>query len=260
MLDFVKAAFPWVIIGITIAVFAATRTRLKKQKADQADGKGEYGNYQSEGLCIGMCIGVAFGTTGICDLATGLGLGMLLGMMIGTSIQKPQAPSESVGEAENALPKLTVSSPAFEPEGWMPDRNSGYGEDQSPELHIEGITENAASMVITLDDLGHPIAPGYNHWVAWNLPPTRIVPEGLPKGAVVEAPLHMEQGVAYGKHCYRGPKPPFNWNHRYRFTVYALDTMLSVDTDSDKAAVLAAMDGHILQTGYLYGKYQRKHG
>ena len=157
------------------------------------------------------------------------------------------------------MTELKITSPAFEPEGWMPNRYSGFGEDVSPELHIDDIAENAVSMVITLDDLGHPIQPGYNHWVAWNIPTMSILPGHLPKGAVIEQPFHMEQGLAYGKHCYRGPKPPFNWNHRYCFTVYALDVMLTVSTNSDKAAVLKAMEGHVLQKGCLYGKYQKKH-
>lgn len=157
------------------------------------------------------------------------------------------------------MDQLHVSSPAFENGGWIPDRNSGYGEDSSPELHIEGLTASAVSLVITLDDMGHPISPGYNHWVAWNLPPLSVIPEHLPKGAVCEQPIHMEQGLAYGKHCYRGPKPPFNWNHEYRFTIYALDTLLSVDTDAGKETVLKAAEGHILQSGVLTGKYQRKH-
>lgn len=155
--------------------------------------------------------------------------------------------------------ELTITSPVFPSGGWIPNRNSGYGEDVSPELHIEGLNESATSLIITLDDMGHPIQPGYNHWVAWNLPSIAAIPEHLPKGAVCEQPIHIEQGLAYGKHGYRGPKPPFNWNHEYRFTVYALDTQLSISTDSDKAAVLKAAEGHILQTGVLTGKYQRKH-
>jgi Raf kinase inhibitor-like YbhB/YbcL family protein len=155
--------------------------------------------------------------------------------------------------------QLTITSPAFEPGGWIPNRNSGYGEDISPELHIEGLSKSAVSLMITLDDMGHPIQPGYNHWIAWNLPPIKCIPEQLPKGTVCEQPIHMEQGLAYGRHCYRGPKPPFNWNHDYKFTVYALDTKLSISTDSDKQAVLKAAEGHILQTGILMGKYQRKH-
>ena len=157
------------------------------------------------------------------------------------------------------MTELKITSPSFEPEGWIPDCHSGFGEDISPELHIDGITADAVSMAVTMDDLGHPIQPGYRHWMAWNIPPMNILPEHLPKGAVIEQPFHMEQGLAYGKHCYRGPKPPFNWNHRYCFTVYVLDAMLTVSTDSDKAAVHKAMEGHVLQKGCLYGKYQRKH-
>lgn len=154
---------------------------------------------------------------------------------------------------------LRVTSTAFEPGGWIPNRNSGYGEDISPALNIDGIAENAVSLIITLDDMGHPIFPGYNHWVAWNLPPLAAIPEGLPGGAVCEKPFRFEQGTAYGRHRYRGPKPPFHWNHDYRFTVYALDTRLLISADSDKAAVLKAAEGHILQTGTLTGKYQRNH-
>ena len=157
------------------------------------------------------------------------------------------------------MTELKITSPTFESEDWMPNRCSGFGEDFSPEIHIDGIKESAVSVAITLDDLGHPIHPGYNHWVAWNIPPTSVLPEHLQKGAVVEQPFHMEQGLAYGKHCYRGPKPPLNWNHRYCFTVYVLDAMLNISTNSDKETVLKAMDGHILQTGVLYGKYQKKH-
>lgn len=157
------------------------------------------------------------------------------------------------------MKELKITSPAFESESWIPNCNSGYGEDLSPELHIDSIAENAVSLVITLDDLGHPIQPGYNHWVAWNIVPQEVIPGNLPKGAVIEKPIHMVQGLAYGKHCYRGPKPPFNWNHRYCFTVYTLDTMLSVDTNSNKADILKEIETHILQKASLYGKYQRKH-
>ena len=157
------------------------------------------------------------------------------------------------------MAELKVTSPAFAAEGWIPDRHSGYGEDFSPEICLAGLDAGAVSLAITLDDLGHPIRPGYNHWVAWNLPPVEHLPEHLPQGAFCEQPFPMVQGPAYGKHGYRGPKPPFNWNHRYRFTVYVLDTLLNIGTDSHKAAVLQAMEGHILQTGFLYGKYQRRH-
>lgn len=151
---------------------------------------------------------------------------------------------------------LMITSPAFEASGWIPNCHTGYGEDVSPELHVAGLLKEAVLLVITMDDLGHPIFPGYNHWVAWNLPAIHVVPGGLPKGKVIEQPIHIEQGLAYGKHGYRGPKPPFHWNHDYCFTVYALDTKLSISARAKKADVLKAAEGHILQMGSLVGKYQ----
>ncbi|HEY8499805.1 MAG TPA: hypothetical protein VIL89_04235 [Clostridia bacterium] len=72
------------------------------------------------------------------------------------------------------------------------------------------------------------------------------IPGNLPKGAIIEKPLHAVQGRTYGKHCYRGPKPPFNCKHDYRFTVYVLDTTISIDVNSYKKDLLNAMEGHIL--------------
>ena len=81
---------------------------------------------------------------------------------------------------------LRIATPCFVEGGWIPDYNAGFGEDKSPEFHIE------------------------------------CIPGGIAKGSVIEEPIHIEQGLAYGKHCYRGPKPPFNWNHEYVFTLYMM--------------------------------------
>lgn len=93
MFDFLKAAFPWVVIGVAIALFAANHAKTKKQKADEGNGETSDSekaqeNRMTEGMSIGMCLGVMFGTTGVCDLATGISLGMLLGMVVGMSMKK----------------------------------------------------------------------------------------------------------------------------------------------------------------------------
>lgn len=157
------------------------------------------------------------------------------------------------------MEELKITSPAFEEGGWIPVCHSGYGADISPELIIEGLDSSAVTLAITLDDAGHPLVPNYNHWLAWNIPAVNRIPENLPKGGVCESPFHIEQGMAYGKHCYRGPKPPFNWLHDYVFTVYALDSEISIGADSDKKALLSEVEGHILQKGVLTGKFCRKH-
>lgn len=157
------------------------------------------------------------------------------------------------------MEKLVIISPQFENDDWIPDGCAGYGYDRSPELYIEGIPDGTVSLAVVMDDPDHPIRPGFNHWVAWNIPPIGVIPGRMPRGEVLKSPIHIEQGIAYGKHCYRGPKLPFNWLHRYRFTVYALSIKLQLSSDSGKNDLLSAIDGHILAQGELFGKYRRHH-
>ena len=157
------------------------------------------------------------------------------------------------------MKELMISSLWFDNHGWMPDRCSGYGEDQSPALKIDGIPEGTETLAVVMDDLDHPVFREFNHWIAWNIPCVNLIPEAFPGGAVSEEPFHIEQGVGYGKHIYRGPKPPFNGKHRYRFRVFALDTRLRLPDRSRKKDLVCAMEGHILASGELIGIYQRNH-
>lgn len=153
------------------------------------------------------------------------------------------------------MKELTVGSPAFPDGGKIPIQHTGYGVDVSPELRLGGLDENAQSIAIVLDDLDHPIR-GYNHWIIWNLPVMDIIPENIPYGEELPEFSGARQGRGYGKHQYSGPKPPFNWSHRYRFTVYVLDTKLNIPSDSRRRALRKAMQGHILQEGRLIGEYR----
>ena len=150
---------------------------------------------------------------------------------------------------------FTVKTPVFENEGLIPIQYTGYGDDISPELHLSNIDERAKSIAVTMDDMGHPI-PAYNHWVIWNIPVMEIIPENIPHGKVVENLSNAVQGRGYGKHRYRGPKPPFNWSHRYQFNIFILDSMLDLPASSRKRDLIKAMDGHILQQAALIGHYR----
>ena len=79
--NFLRAALPWIAVGLLLAVCAARGAGKKKQK-EQAD------DYGTEGMALGMCFGTAIGTA--CGNNTGLGisLGMLIGLAIGSRIQK----------------------------------------------------------------------------------------------------------------------------------------------------------------------------
>ena len=75
--DFIRAALPWIAVGLLLAVFSA-RSAGKKKKEEQT------GDYGTEGMCLGTAIGTSLGNhTGI-----GISLGMLIGLAIGTCIKK----------------------------------------------------------------------------------------------------------------------------------------------------------------------------
>lgn len=151
---------------------------------------------------------------------------------------------------------LTVKSSAFCDGEAIPLRCSARGESISPDFTLENMDTSAKSVAITMDDMSHPIFGIYNHWSIWNLPPQNKIPEGIPKGKTVPELGGAVQGIGYGRHRYKGPKPPKGANHTYQFTVYVLDTVLQLCPSAKKKQLLAGMEGHILQRAYLTGTYQ----
>lgn len=154
---------------------------------------------------------------------------------------------------------MTVTSPAFADQERIPVKHTGFGEDRSPELRIAGIPEGTATLAVVMEDLDVPLTARFTHWIAWNIPRGEVIPEGLPRGERIASPVSACQGIAWGKHGYRGPKPPFmiRNEHRYVFTVYALDGELQIPAGSDKKALTAAMNGHALAEATLTGRYRR---
>lgn len=154
----------------------------------------------------------------------------------------------------DSVARMQVTSPAFENLGAIPDEHTGRGEDSSPQLELTGLTEDAGSIAIIMDDLDVPWRANYTHWVIWDVPPAATIPAGISAGA---APPEVEgavQGVGFGRNRYRGPAPPFG-THRYQFHVFVLDSTLKVDASGGKDDLLRAMEGHVLQYGSLIGWY-----
>lgn len=106
------------------------------------------------------------------------------------------------------MKELIVTSPAFQEGGWIPEKYAGRGEDVSPPFELENLAEDAVSLAVILNDASHPLIPNYNHWIIWNLPAVSRIPEAIPHGQTVPSLSNAVQGLAYGKHRYRGPKPP----------------------------------------------------
>lgn len=81
MLDFIRAATPWVLIGLSLALFFAGSANRKPDEKPR-------GNFGSVGMCIGMCIGTALGSALWNNTGLGISMGMLVGLAIGSCIQK----------------------------------------------------------------------------------------------------------------------------------------------------------------------------
>jgi Raf kinase inhibitor-like YbhB/YbcL family protein len=154
---------------------------------------------------------------------------------------------------------LTLTSSGFKSQGSIPKRNTCDGENVSPPLTWTGVPAGTKSLALIVDD---PDAPDpahpkrtWVHWVLYNLPPTE---GGLVEGVAVAA---LPAGTLQGKNDwqstgYGGPCPPIG-RHRYFHKLYALDVALPDLRQPAKAALEAAMKGHVLAQAELVGTYQR---
>jgi len=146
------------------------------------------------------------------------------------------------------MKKLTITSPAFENNGFIPVKYTGDGDDVNPPLNIGGISEETKSLVLIVDDPDAPMGT-WDHWIVWNIPPSEKIEEDSVPG--------VEGLNDFRKRSYGGPSPPFG-THRYFFKVYALDTKLDLAPNSRKKDVERAMKGHIIAQGELIGLYSRR--
>jgi len=168
--------------------------------------------------------------------------------------------TETVAITESEAVKeisLKVES-VFSNGGKIPSKYTCDGADVSPPLQINGISGEAKTIALIVDD---PDAPAgvFTHWVIWNIPAEKIVsiPENLPKSPEIDEPVIALQGKNnFGKIGYNGPCPP-SGEHRYFFKVYVLDTELNLNPGITKDELLKAIEGHVIQYAELYGVYSR---
>ena len=133
--------------------------------------------------------------------------------------------------------------------------NTGRGKDISPEFVMKNLSPSAKTMVITLEDLSHPVK-GFTHWIIWNIPAMSKIPRAIPSGKSVSVLGGAVQGIGYGFHRYAGPKPPKGKSHKYCFTVYVLDCALDLKASSTKRKVLNRANNHIIQKGKICGYFE----
>lgn len=146
---------------------------------------------------------------------------------------------------------MLVESPAFVHEQKIPSRYTCEGENLSPPLTLLNVPHETVSLVIIVDD---PDAPHgvFNHWIIWNIAPHQHqLPEGFHSSTAKE-------GVTgFGKIGYHGPCPPPGKPHRYFFKVFALNSLLHIESGATKQEVEKAMQHHLIDQAELMGTYSR---
>jgi Raf kinase inhibitor-like YbhB/YbcL family protein len=168
-------------------------------------------------------------------------------------------------EAAVALPiatpapsALTLMSPAFAEGGTIAIEYTCDGVNRSPALNWSAPPPGTQSLVLIMED---PDASDYTHWVLFNMPPeTRELAPGIADGEVL-AGLGMHGQNGFANPGYGGPCPDPGDTHRYHFTLYAVDRMLSLDpaptSPVSKGMVRDAMQGHTLAEASLTAFYTR---
>ncbi|MDB5490725.1 MAG: putative phospholipid-binding protein [Micavibrio sp.] len=150
---------------------------------------------------------------------------------------------------------MKLKSPAFRDSEDIPALFTHDGDNISPPLQWSGAPSDTASFALILQD---PDAPNgvFTHWILYNIP---NIMRGLDREVAVGGHYgtHALQGTnSFGTIGYGGPKPP-SGEHRYIFTLYALDIVLDLEEGALKEDLLGAMSGHILDQAKLTGLYAK---
>jgi Raf kinase inhibitor-like YbhB/YbcL family protein len=182
------------------------------------------------------------------------------------SVAAQQPPAGRQGTP--AGPPFTMTISGFPDGGQIPVKftqaapGAAPGEGASPAISWTNPPAGTQSFVLHFHDLDvvrNRTTEDQAHWVVWNIAPTTTsLAEGLPRGPL---PDGAHQISATGP-VYRGPGAPASGNlHHYIFELYALDTKIDVPASTDafevRAAVMKAMQGHILGKAVYGGLFKR---
>jgi Raf kinase inhibitor-like YbhB/YbcL family protein len=138
---------------------------------------------------------------------------------------------------------ITVTSPDFGGKAMGP-AFSCRGAGRHPAIHWSGAPAATKSLALVMDDSAAPITP-YIYWIVFNIGPQS---SDIPAGQLPRGPRQADNSkgtLGYDPPC------PANRGHVYRFTVYALDKKLSLDSGVSAKTAWMAIAGAAIARGRL---------
>ncbi len=145
-------------------------------------------------------------------------------------------------------------SSAFRDGGYIPPWYSRSGGDSSPPLGWTDPPGDARSLALIVMCRDEDTGKDYCHWVLYNIPPEGDTIYGKqPHSDAFDD--GTQQGVnSFGEVGWDGPDDDLP-DQTLVFRLYALDRRLDLPGGASHRDVLAAMEGHVLQTAELVGRY-----
>ncbi|SPN73989.1 hypothetical protein,putative kinase inhibitor protein,Phospholipid-binding protein,Raf kinase inhibitor-like protein, YbhB/YbcL family,Phosphatidylethanolamine-binding protein [Chlamydia serpentis] len=149
---------------------------------------------------------------------------------------------------------MQLLSPAFAYGRAIPKKYTCQGEGISPPLTFVDVPSAANSLALIVEDPDVPKeirSDGlWIHWIVYNLSTTIT---NLAEGAEIFAVQGLNSS---GKAAYEGPCPP-DRQHRYFFTLFALDIVLPEEENVTRNQLYEAMEHHIIEQAELMGTYEK---
>ena len=96
----------------------------------------------------------------------------------------------------------------------------------------------------------------FTHWIVYNIPKERTgIPEG--QGSVKELDGGGQQGInSTDQRGYYPACPPIGSNHRYIFTLYAVDYTIGLPS-ADRETLTAMLNGHVIGEAVVKTTFSR---
>lgn len=168
-----------------------------------------------------------------------------------TTSTLPMASTEM--HVDTTIPEpFRLTSPAFADDGLIPAEHTCDGADISPPLNVSGLPGGTESVVVVVEDPETSLGP-WEHWVVFDIAaqPTELqLPAGRAGGGTSAV-------NSWKVTRYKGPCPPEGEEHRYFFTIYALNRRLELPEGIDSSAVYEAMQPFLINSAELMGRYAR---
>jgi Raf kinase inhibitor-like YbhB/YbcL family protein len=182
--------------------------------------------------------------------------------MASNLVAQSQSVVQPASQQSSPKPPFSLTSTGFDDGGIIPAKFTAPTPNEfqnSPPLAWSNTPDGTVSFVVLLHDLDGAVnrrTDDVTHWLIYNIPGSATnLSEGvqplvqLPDGSVQAPNQRKTPG-------YLGPGARGIYHH-YAFELYAIDIKLNLPSDSSRADVFNAVQGHILGKAVLMARFKR---